>query len=62
MGSTNAERGPESEVLFDRGNLCRDNGRTGITCVVSIWCSQLGFPPPVLYLHIRTRDIKGQLL
>lgn len=58
MGSVNAEWGPRSELMFDRGNLCQENGGTGITCVVSIWCSQVGFSPSALYLNACTWEIK----
>lgn len=59
-GSGNAEWGPQSELMLDRGNLCQENGGTGITCVVSIWCPQLGFFPPAPYLNAWTWEIKNK--
>lgn len=57
-GSVNTKWGPKSEVMFDKGNLCQDNGGTAITCVLSIWCSQLGFSPPAFYLNAWTWEIR----
>lgn len=44
--------------MFDRERLCQENGGTGITCVVSIWCSQLSFSAPALYLNAWMWEIK----
>lgn len=57
MGTVRAE---QVWIMFDRESPCQENGGTGITCVLSICCSQLSFSAPALYLNAWTGEIKKE--